>query len=369
MNCLPVISKPVVRTLVFSMVLGLTSQAFAVKDAIQLELNELVKELKAKIDKEGGGTVAVGGFGEPPGVFGSSGPSLQLQLADALKAGGLRVVAENFKFQVAGTYLGAVDKKAGTLGVRVLAILSDESGFPLQTFPREIYGEEAVPALLGLPVRLNPNDDKLTQHQKLLSAFRNPPVHISGSELQTKLGSPYALEVHAMKVGGRRYEARTPEPDAKRKGLPFVPIEKGELIGVRLINRSKHSVAVNLSIDGVNCFAFSEVARNSRYWILPPESATLIRGWHKNDRQSVEFKVVDFPDTAAAKLNLKPSSTIGTISATFSAAWFDKDGKDKPADEAEGRGAGFGKVFDFKTRAVNPFIGHVRDAIVVRYER
>jgi len=371
MNIFSVSSKQLCRALLAGFLVSVTSQAFAVGDAIQLELTELVKDLKARIDKDGRGPVAIGGFGEPPGAFGSSGPTLQLQLAEALKAAGLEVVTEDFKFQITGSYLGAVDKQAGTLGVRVLATLSDDSGFPLQTFPREIFGEEAVPALMGISVRLGPNDSAATQHQKLLEAFKHPNVHLSGTEIQTSPNSPYAIEIHVQKVNGTGYETRRAAPDAKKKGLPFVPISQGELIGVRLINKSSHAAAVNLSVDGINCFAFSESAEKSRYWILDPNSSTLIRGWHKNDKQSVEFKVVDFPDTAAAKLNLKPSSTIGTISATFSAAWYDnsKNSKDKPKDEAESRGAGFGKVFDFATKTVNPFIGHVRDAIVVRYER
>lgn len=365
-NCL---SNSLCRAALFGILAGVTSQAFAAADAVQLELTELVKDLKARIDKEGRGPVAIGGFGEPPGVFGSSGPTLQLQLAEALKAAGLEVVTENFKFQVTGSYLGAIDKQAGTLGVRVLATLSDESGFPLQTFPREIFGEEAVPALMGISVKLNPNDDRVTQHQKLLEAFKHPNVHLAGTEIRTSADSLYAIEIQAQKVNGTAYETRRAAIDSEKKGLPFVPIGKGELIAVKLINKSSHAAAVNLSIDGVNCFAFSESDQKSRYWILEPRSSVLIKGWHKNDKQSVEFKVVDFPDTAAAKLNLKPSSTIGTISAAFSAAWFDKDSSDKPTDEAVGRGAGFGKVFDFQTKSVNPFIGHVRDSIAVRYER
>lgn len=371
MNIFSVSSKQLCRALLVGFLVSVTSQAFAVPDSIQLELTELVKVLKARIDKDGRGPVAIGGFGEPPGVFGSSSPILQLQLAEALKAAGLEIVAEDFKFQITGSYQGAVDKQAGTLGVRVLAILSDESGFPLQVFPCEIFGEEAVPALMGISVKLNPNDSPFAKHQKMLDAFKHPNVHLSGTEIQTSANSPYAIEVHVQKINGTDYETRQAAPDSERKGLPFVPISKGELIAVRLINKSPHAAAVNLSIDGVNCFAFSEDAKDSRYWILEPNSSTLIRGWHKNDKQSVEFKVVDFPDTAAAKLNLKPSSTIGTISAAFSAAWNDNTvtSKDKPKDEADSRGAGFGKVFGFDTKSVNPFIGHVRDVVVVRYER
>lgn len=95
---------------------------------------------------------------------------------------------------------------------------------------------------------------------------------------------------------GAGYVARAIESDAK--GRPLVPIHKQEVYGVRLINNASHEVAVDLQIDGINCFAFSET--KSKLWIVAPGKHVDILGWHKTNTRSLEFKVVDFPETAAA---------------------------------------------------------------------
>jgi hypothetical protein len=94
-----------------------------------------------------------------------------------------------------------------------------------------------------------------------------------------------------------------------------------------------------------------------------------VLGWHKNSSKTLEFKVVDFPETAAAKLNFKPSVEIGVITACFSAAW--EDDTKRPADEPKtiDRGTGFGSEIEFKTEQVKRTIGQVRDTIAVRYKR
>ena len=76
--------------------------------------------------------------------------------------------------------------------------------------------------------------------------------------------------------------------------------------------------------------------------------------------------MVDFPGTAAAKLNFKPSETVGTISASFAAAW--TGDADKPADERSNRGTGFGDEIVAETRRVERILGNTRAVISLRYE-
>ena len=114
-----------------------------------------------------------------------------------------------------------------------------------------------------------------------------------------------------------------------------MPIEKNEVYGVRLVNESSYDAAVALSIDGVDSFQFSEIQPQPRFWVVPAKTKVEILGWHVTREKSLEFKVVDFPDTAAAKVKLKPSAEIGLITACFSAAW--QSDSDKPSDEAGDR--------------------------------
>ena len=114
------------------------------------------------------------------------------------------------------------------------------------------------------------------------------------------------------------------------KGRPLVPLKNSEVYGVRLINKAPFEVAVDLRIDGINIFEFSETS--SKFYLIAAGKHVDVLGWHKTAKKSIEFKVGDFPDTAASKLNLKPSSSIGQITACFSASWDDesKCPKDEP---------------------------------------
>ena len=152
------------------------------------------------------------------------------------------------------------------------------------------------------------------------------------------------------------------------QGQPFVALRNSDIYGVRLINNSPHEAAVDLRIDGVNSFAFSDT--KTTYWIVDPHSHTDITGWHRGESNTTEFRVVaNFPDTAAAKLNLRPSSAIGLITASFSASW-EKDSQ-RPGDEpeVEGRGTGFGQDIKVITTRVTRTIGQIRDNLSVRYEK
>lgn len=352
-------------------------------DSLRGEMDRLARDVKEVITKRGGGSIAVGGFGEPAGALGSSSASIQLQLRAALEAQNVKVVSDGFDFQITGTYIGKVDE--GMQGVRINALLSDSQGSVLQLFHRDLFGEESVPRMLGIAVHDTrkaidsvpaPRNMEQALLMEIHRASKNPDIFLSGTQIRTVSTSPYAIEILVKRQstsGEISNTARTSAYSAVRptansdpsdKGRPFVLVEKEQVFAVRLINDSDHEAAVNLSLDGINCFQFSEI--KSTYWIIPPKSNIVVLGWHKNNETSIEFKSTEFPDSAAAKLKLKPSSKIGLIIAAFSAAWAGPE--DQPKDE-QARAAGFGEEIQFRTKQVKRQIGHLRDNIVVRYER
>lgn len=343
-------------------------------DSLRGEMDRLAQDVKEVITKRGGGSIAVGGFGEPAGALGSSSPSIQLQLRAALEAQNVKVVSDGFDFQVTGTYIGKVDE--GMQGVRINALLSDSQGSVLQLFHRDLFGQESVPRMLGISVHSPAKAPDAAKHQVFREKLADPDVHLNGTQIRTVAESPYAVELlvkrqsakgevdNAGGVAGYQVVRPSVATDPSGKGRPFVPVEKGEVFAIRLINDSAHDAAVNLSLDGINCFQFSEI--KSTYWIIPPKSNIVALGWHKNNNTSIEFKLAEFPESAAAKLKLKPSSNIGLITAAFSAAWSGPE--DQPKDE-QSRAAGFGEKIQFKTKQVTRQIGQLRDNIVVRYER
>ncbi len=363
-----------VKNILSALILISAANQLTAADSLRLELGVVAKDVKAFIDDRPGDTISVGGFGEPADALGSGSPSIQLQLSDALQAAGIKVAESDAAFQIQGSYSGRIDKD-DLLGVRIALLLSDSKGNILKLFQRDVFGAETVPALMGISVHNNPNDSNAEKHRKFGEKLKEPDVHVIGNKITTSPNSLYAVEVLVKKGsfngkvdtqgGASGYEAQTATTTKDKKGRPFVGINVGEVFAVRLINNHPtHEAAVNLTLDGINCFQFSDI--KSRYWIVPPKSNVVIRGWHKNNDTSIEFKRTEFPESAAAKPKLKPSQKIGLISAAFSAAW-PKDA-DPPSDERT-RAAGFGDEIQFKTRQVARNIGQLRDNIVVRYER
>ncbi|MEZ6056941.1 MAG: hypothetical protein R3C01_09565 [Planctomycetaceae bacterium] len=353
-------------------------QADPVPDALRVEMSHLAGDIAKIVEKNGGGNIAIGEFSGSVDVVGHAGPAVQLALAEELRKAGLTVVTESHKFEVAGRYqpfhdtrenrvLAKADPKdaTGLNAVKLVAYLVDQqTGDFLAEKPtgRLIFGSETVPAMLGLNTSNPPIRDPRELSKSFDDARKNPQVKLTGTKIEGKTGN-YAVALIVKEHG--KYVARSV---AMEQGHPFVKIDNSEIYGVRLINNSAHEAAVDLRIDGVNCFAFSK--STSKYWIVQPHSFVDILGWHRDNETITEFKVVaNFPETAAAKLHLKPSSKIGLITTSFSASW-QKD-SDRPADEPEvqGRGTGFGNDLKIKTDEVSRTIGQIRDTLSVRYER
>ena len=344
------------------------------EDALTVEVRALAADFAKIIEKQGGGSVAIGEFSGSSDIKGSVGPRLQLAVAAELEKLKVKIDAENFRFEVKGDYQPVEDKETKVLGVRLIGRLIDrETGEPLAEKPtgRFVFGpQETVPVMLGLNVQPKLNEDEREKSDRLKKAMKSPEVHLDGTKLAVASASPYAIEVLVKQ--GDKYQAKPIEPDSK--GRPFVGLQNDDVYGVRLINNSALKAAVDLRIDGVNTFAFSET--KSEFWIIAPRSHVDIIGWHKSNEKSTEFKVVeDFEDSAAAKLHLKPSASIGLITAAFRAAW--EKGANPPADEQmladlggrERSATGFGKDVGFRTQQVSLVIGQARDIISVRYNR
>src|SRR5262249_16916482 len=114
-----------------------------------------------------------------------------------------------------------------------------------------------------------------------------------------------------------------------KDGLAFVNIKRGEVYAVKLTNRADHDVAATLAIDGLSMFAFSE-NKDYEVVIVPKGREGLIPGWPITNERSDAFQVSQSARSAVAEL-LPTSSSIGTISVSFKAAW-PKD-SEPPADE------------------------------------
>jgi hypothetical protein len=338
-------------------------------DALTVELRALAGQIKGIMDNKGYKTIAVGDFTGSVGRDGNVGPEIQLALQKELGALGFTVDAENFQVEVKGEYFpekqgpeSQPDRKLQ--GVQLEARVRTADGTAVGAFSRFIFGSETFARMTGRPVSLPPNaDDEERSRQFERSLGRDaPPVSVAGSVVRNAAGSPYGMEVLVKGADGS--SARGP----KAAGItPLVPILKDEVYEVRLINDSAHEAAVLLTIDGISTFAFGD--KPYRYTLVPAHTSVVVPGWYLTNEKAQEFKVTDFPHSAAGQLKLSPSRQTGTIAAAFSAAW--TSDADKPDDEARGRGlgTGFGDVLDRKSVEVKREIGNMRETVIVRYTR
>ena len=162
--------------------------------------------------------------------------------------------------------------------------------------------------------------------------------------------------------------------------LAFTKIERGELYAVRLINDSNLDAAVQLSIDGLSMFAFSQLRHKDGSQkgeplyttvIVPATKSAIIAGWHVSNDKTDKFLMTEYAKSAAATLN--HTSNLGTITATFQAAW--PEGSPAPADEpgkrrgGTGDATGFGPRIDVKYEEVKRNLGVIRDTVSVRYAK
>lgn len=343
-------------------------------DALTIEVRSLATDFAKIIEKKGGGAVAIGEFSGSSDIKGSVGPRLQLTLAAELEALKIRIDLEDYRFEIKGDYQPLEDKETKLLGVKLVGRLIDrETGEPIAEKPtgRFVFGAETVPTMLGLNVQPKPGGDPREISDASKKALKSPTVYLKDTKLCLSPTALYAIEI--LVKDGDSYQPHAIAPDAK--GRPFVELHSDDVFGVRLINDTDHEAAVDLRIDGVSSFAFSET--KSEFWIIDPHSHADVIGWHKSNEKTTESKVVeDFADSAVAKLNLRPSASVGLITAAFRTAW-DPDAK-PPADEPklladlggrERSATGFGNDVGFRTTQVSLNIGAPRDIISVRYNR
>src|SRR5205807_8945751 len=149
----------------------------------------------------------------------------------------------------------------------------------------------------------------------------------------------------------------------------------GDLYEVGVSSDGPHEAAVSLSIDGLDVFTFSDVKDEKTgrprysYFIVGPGQDFTVVGWHRTNDRADSFRVTSFADSAAAKL-LRGSSSVGTITVGFHAAW---TGDTPPDDEKGARDAGdatgFGPPRKTELKQVQRHVGVLRDAVSVRYTR
>ena len=332
------------------------------------KMTAVAKKIKLLLDQKGRDSIAVGEFRGPAKLASSAGPAISKALEDELKKLGV-ACKRRAEYEVNGDYRDVASKTNKDLAILIKAHVVDQSGAELVAFePREIISFSTIASLIGVTVSMPADGTADERNDKLTKAVDDPNVHLAGTRISAASDSPYAIEV-LVKVGAD-YRPRAATKDGD--GFAFLKIKRGEAYEVRLINDSPHDAAVTLTIDGLSVFAFSA---NTGYthWIVPNKGSLTVPGWHRSNKVADSFLVTEYAKGAAAE-KLPSSASVGTVTATFAAAW--PKGKPPPEDEpsapkgarsgdATGRGPAVGTKFTEVVREV----GRLRASVSVRYNK
>lgn len=128
---------------------------------------------------------------------------------------------------------------------------------------------------------------------------------------------------------------------------------------------------MTISIDGLDCFAFSEArdpkANRPRYthYILPPGKPATVVGWHLRDTPPdnyASFLVTEYGKGASSRMVAQAQGKRGVITVTFAPAY---EGKPR----SMGDETGLGPPQSVAVQPVERSVGPVREVVSIRYAR
>jgi hypothetical protein len=376
---------------------GRADDTDAVQKDLQAALAQLAGGVGRHLDSRNETSVVVGEFTGP----GRAGPGIQEALIRALK--GRRVdgkerpisAAEKAPLEVRGSY--SLDDDPDARGDTDLKVLKLQAEFvlaktgarqtELEMRPVRVRNSIDLAKLFAVTATFHPLDLPPDRVKKVVEAINSPTVHVEGTRVSARPGSPYAVEILTRPLAAKDQPGRpaTPRKVCDKDGCEaFVDVKQGELYEVRIVNSSKHDVAVTLTIDGLDLFTFSEVRDPKtnqplyKHMIFSKpapgraEAAGVIRGWHRVNSgkdAAFAFLVTEFGKGEASRL-LKSSARVGTLVVTFAAAW--SGDADQPEDEKGNKSASEtakGPPVETNLKEVTRQIGRVREVVSIRYSR
>lgn len=244
----------------------------------------------------------------------------------------------------------------------------------LQNQPR-VTNTADLATLGDLTLALPPTDPAAANNQKVLDAIDNKPglFEIVDTRLRPK-GSLFNVEMLVAPAAGARsprHEDFRPRKIEARDGMPFLKVQPGEVIAVRIINDAAFDTASTVTVDGLSMFTFrDDKADKNEHVIVRSRTAGDILGWYRNANTSSAFFVADLPQDHAKAPLLKNPAKIGALTVTFAAAW--ENDAQRPKDEDNARQAAEIKVgapIDAPFNLVRRHIGGFRASVTVRYDK
>jgi hypothetical protein len=346
-----------------------TPRLAVAEDNLAVELRVAAEGMAKTLKGLGESTIAIGQFTGPPQLAASGGPGIAFRLSVELEKLKIKVKLQS-RYGVDGRFRIVLDKQSQEHALEVRGEVSDLAGTVVFRFRRASFGETGLARLSGVGgTDLPPQAPRKERVSIIIERLPKPTTACQGTLIQSSPQSPYAIEVLALDGASQKFRPLTPRLE---ENLAFVNIKRDQAYVIRLVNRSDHDAAVALYIDGLSMFTFSKKIDYTRV-IIPKRSVGLIRGWHRDNRESNEFLVTSYAKSPAARI-LQNTSNIGTVTAMFSAAWNNE--KDRPRDEPtvdrrkkSVNATGIGQRVSANYKEVNRYSGVIRSIVSVRYSR
>jgi hypothetical protein len=310
----------------------------------------------------------------------NAGPGIAEDLKSLLEE--LKVaVNPNSTLSLQGTVHKVPDPKNSKLVmIKIKATITNGQADTIANLPLEIRDTGLIGGILGVNSSLPALATREKRNETLQRAFKAPSFFQDGTLIKSRRESPYGIELLVTSLAAAPRDAagwaRVPaRAVVTRKGLPFVEIKPNEVYAIRIHNRQRDRLdaAVTISIDGIDCFNFTQM-RNPfnrpiyTHYIIP-SGRGMVSGWHRTNNESDSFLVTQYGKSASGRINADRSK-VGVITVQFAIAWSGDVVPDAEKGARDGgNGTGFGPPTHTGVKEVARHVGVVRDEISVRYTR
>ncbi len=139
--------------------------------------------------------------------------------------------------------------------------------------------------------------------------------------VQPEKNSKYSVKL--LQKRGNRFVEKTAY---LHKGKPFVDYDFGDVVGIRVYNHSDEMVVIDVTIDGLSVFEFSD--RDPRLFAVRPGEHIDIEGWYRTNNKVNEFLIADV-QSGDAQRRQRDLRDIGVVSVLFYPAWEQKEKEPK----------------------------------------
>jgi hypothetical protein len=387
-----------VRSLIFAgaLLLAQTSPADAQQDDLQTKIRALAADVAKYLKDNSQNQIALGDFHGAGGEFALSfGAEIQRLLAEELQRLKITPTIARYDFEqkngakISGVGEYVFSPASGKVTIEMSLKVGKTEVYECST---DVYDVSDIAALMGGTGRLSIDPEK--RQESLVSLIQTPQAAVQTSTVPGAGVTPgraavaeqsdYAMEIWRLKAD--RLKKRNPTDDDyelvpiadEGGGLLFANLDKDNIYAIRLINNTDRSAAATVTIDGLNLFAFSEVAgyRALGKVVIPPRTelpgGVLLKGWHHTNTHSYAFQVCDVGESAVVGLlgdGPHVQDETGVITVLFApAADLSKDetlpeDEPKSASLATKKGPLVGQAYVEK----DVHIGLDREVISVRY--